>query len=227
MGVKIEKIVKEIVKEIVMNKTYKNIKIAFEGVDGAGKSTISKMLYDNFSKIFDNKSSLMYDCIYQNFPTQKARERLKTFDSLLKTDTIILANLFLDDYCDFIEEVDVDYIIMDRSPLSTLVYQPTFDSSCRDYIYSQIQKIDNPDILFYLYITEEEVNRRLSLRTDKPKTQLDEYESIKLQRYIDLYDKEFETYPAKHLIKIDMTNKKQEQVFQIVLDTVRIINNTK
>lgn len=182
-----------------MNKKHKNIKIAFEGVDGAGKSTVAKIMYDEFVRTNKN-------CVLQNFPTQKCRDKLKTFDSLIKSDAIILANLFLDDYCDFVEETDADYIIMDRSPLSTLVYQPTFDPSCRDYIYSQIQKIDNPDILFYLYITEEEANRRIKNRTDKLKSQMDEFETIKLQRYIDLYDKEFLNYPAKHLIKIDMNN---------------------
>lgn len=126
--------------------------IAFEGIDGSGKSTQAKMLQD-FLEVTSRK-----DVYYTKLPDYSqpigqaikwalSKEHLKTDDN---TDVIPLLyaaehNKFYKDYirCNMQEKDGI--LIMDRSVISNFAY--FFD---KGYIYDIQENVVRPDYVFFI-----------------------------------------------------------------------------
>jgi dTMP kinase len=133
--------------------------IVIEGMDGSGKTTQAKLLIDFLKnhkfKVYHNiepSTSLIGKHIQQMIKSSASRpettalafalDRMLTYDQNLK----------------YAKE-KYDYIIADRSYLSSLAYQPL--QGCRyDWVKELNRYVEKPDIVFILDIPSEEFTKR-------------------------------------------------------------------
>jgi len=128
--------------------------IVFEGIDGAGKTTISKIVYD----FLKEKN---YNVILTQEPfTKEIKELIKKAGW---KDPILLTLLFSADrayHIKWLMDQNPEIVIMDRYYYSTIAYQSVLGVE-EDWIMAVNSKFPKPDITFLLDLSEEEALKRL------------------------------------------------------------------
>ena len=128
--------------------------IAFEGIDGAGKTTISKIVYD-----FLREKN--YNVVLTQEPfTKEIKELIKKSGW---KDPVLLTLLFSADrayHIRWLMDQNPEIVIMDRYYYSTIAYQSVLGLE-EDWIITVNSKFPKPDITFLLDLSEEEALKRL------------------------------------------------------------------
>ena len=155
--------------------------IAFEGIDGSGKTTISKIIY-NFLK------EKNYNVILTKEPFTKEISEL--IEKSGWRDPILLTLLFSADralHIRWLLEQNPEIVIMDRYYYSTIAYQSVLGVE-EDWIVNVNSKFPKPDITFLLDLNEEEALKRLKLKKNERFNFEEKLASLKLVRkkYLEL-----------------------------------------
>lgn len=121
--------------------------IVFEGCDGSGKTTQAKMLQEYLLK--NGKT-----CYLTREPggcpfSEQVRDILMSYKNLDKISILLLIASARIEHCNFLESLDVDYIICDRFTLSTWVYQGIVDG-INPHLIRRLEPALKPDITFIL-----------------------------------------------------------------------------
>jgi len=166
--------------------------IVFEGIDGAGKTTISKILY----KFLREKN---YNTVLTQEPfTNEITELIKKSGW---RDPVLLTLLFSADrayHIKWLMDQKPEIVIMDRYYYSTIAYQSVLGVE-EDWILNVNSKFPKPDITFLLDLNEEEALKRLK-KDDKFNFE-EKITSLKLVR-----NKYLELARKYNFIVLDATN---------------------
>lgn len=160
--------------------------IVIEGMDGSGKTTQSGLLIEFLKK---NGFKVYHNTEPSDSPVGKLIQKMITSKSY-RPETISLAfaldrMVAYDESLKFAKE-KYDYIISDRSYLSSLAYQPLQGCSY-DWVKDLNRYIEKPDLVFLLDIPVEEFARRRG-RT-KVIFENEEFQKKLRRSYLDLKDK--------------------------------------
>ncbi|MCW3135614.1 MAG: dTMP kinase [Canidatus Methanoxibalbensis ujae] len=131
--------------------------IVFEGIDGASKSTQSKILYENIKR--------KYSVIMRSYPDISGRYGTIINEFLHKRCEMSVEEQFLLFLCDIMKDLAdlsrYQIVIVDRYYPSTIAYQCASSFSyekAKDII--RLLSLPTPDVLFYLHIPVDEALRR-------------------------------------------------------------------
>jgi len=141
--------------------------IVIEGIDGAGKTTFAKVLYENLKK----KGKLV---VFSSEPTSGPfGEKIKTFLIKKESDPQKLRVLFLKDRIWHVENIIMPtlekgaYLILDRYYISTLAYQSSQGLPFKELLIENETIAPLPDLVIYLDIPLEIAFKRLVNREKK------------------------------------------------------------
>lgn len=166
----------------------RGVLIAVEGIDGAGKTTVSKHLFEVFRKC-GFRTVYTYEPYYD---AVRAIFEAETMDLTPETEALLMV---ADRYSHFSRVIkrELEYgsiVILDRYKHSTIAYQGAAGLPV-DWL-REIQKyLPDPDIAVYLDIDPEEGLRRKSRSMTRPLTYFEDLERIRRAReiYLDLTSK--------------------------------------
>ena len=183
--------------------------ICFEGVDGAGKTTISKLVADELLGLYCRTPG-------QGKLGEKMRQILLDKEEHLHCEAVPF--LFLADMIHCLGQIKVlnnnHLIIMDRWKMSTFIYQVERDwfNNRQKVLLKQIinEMIPNPDILIVL-----DINYKRYTANDR--YELEEEEWGKRRQ---LYRKYFIRFKGKKLM-LDVTNMDIKEVFTTCIEFLR------
>ncbi len=193
--------------------------IAFEGIDGSGKTTHSKRLY---FKLRD----LGYKSEWTSEPTKGPIGTIirKALRGELEFDTKILALLFAADRIYHNERIspllkEGKIVISDRYILSSLAYQGS--ELPIEWVYFINRWARMPDIVIYLDLEPEDAIKRVKSG--------ERYHLIdKLRRVRDIYLKLINSNPWKNKTYLVNTSGREEEVFREILDiTLSVLRGIK
>ena len=190
----------------------KNVFIAFEGIDGSGKSTQVKLLSDNFKKAGHK--------VYSTFePTDSPIGSIirNIFKHRIEADHRTIAGLFVADRLDhllnktngILKKMEEGYtVITDRYYFSSYAYHGTHMSL--DWVIeanSLSTDLLRPDLNIYIDISPEISMKRLSIG----RSSMELYETIENLRNVkDKYSEAFEQLKFKENIFITDGNRSPE-----------------
>jgi len=180
--------------------------ICFEGVDGAGKTTISKMRADKLVGLY---------CRTPGQGKLGTKMRKILLDKEEKLHCEALPFLFLADMIHCLNQIKVlnnnHVVVIDRWKMSTLVYQVERDwfTDRQKELLKQIinEMIPDPDILIVLDVD----NRRYTTK-DRYEEEFDEWENRRR-----LYEEYFLTFKGKKLM-LNVTKMGKKEVFNTCMD---------
>lgn len=178
--------------------------ISFEGIDGAGKTTLSKALRDYLI------THTSYKVLYTQEPfTNEISELIKKSGW---KDPILLTLLFSADrayHIKWISEQNPDVVIMDRYIHSTIAYQSALGVD-EKWIEEVNSKFPKPDLVFLLDIDVKEALKRIK-KDDKFsfKEKIESLEKVR-QKYLEIAKRE-------NFIVIDAT-KKIEKISEEIIE---------
>jgi len=143
--------------------------IVIEGLDGSGKTTVTKLLAERFA-------AQHLPCYRTYEPTNNSigtliRSILAGQNEPVSNETMAL--LFAADRCEHIWNEIIpnkvnNYVVCDRYYLSNMAYQSSDDENLEDVVYYNQLAITNcrPDITFFINVTPDECMRRIEKRGD-------------------------------------------------------------
>lgn len=141
--------------------------IVIEGIDGAGKTTISKALYETLKKRGIN-------CIFSSEPTSSPfGKEIKTALTKKESNSQKLRFLFLKDRMWHVKNIIVPALeegktlILDRYYLSTLAYQSSQGLPFKELLIENETVAPIPDLIIYLDIPLEVAFKRIANREKK------------------------------------------------------------
>lgn len=184
-----------------------NLFITIEGVDGVGKSTITKMLAKYMdataiqtpSEIFFQKRRLV----------EKSDNRKDKFDFYI--------NAIIDQQEEIEQLLSTSSVICDRYTHSTFAYQWPLDKEMPISINAYFENIRKPDYSFLLILNKEERNQRIRVREketgiiNEADHRLDIIDTAE-KRYLNMFD----------LTQIDTTNKNADEVCELILKRIMV-----
>ncbi|MDT7876114.1 MAG: dTMP kinase [Sulfolobaceae archaeon] len=137
--------------------------ISFEGIDGSGKTTIAKLVFERIVKIIGNRKKVLL--------TQEpfTKEITSLIEKLGWKDPIALTLLFSADrafHINWILKEGYDIILMDRYIHSTIAYQSVLGVD-EEWIRLINSNFPKPDIVILLDIKPETALERLRGKVDK------------------------------------------------------------
>lgn len=191
--------------------------IVFEGIDGAGKTT----LRDKFADfLIENK----YDIKKLNEPTASIYG--KKIRELLKSDTLPETNLLLDLFIQDREHNvqnninpalnSNNIILMDRYFYSNAAYQGASGTSVKKILEMNLKNnFPKPDRIYYVDITPDEALTRIMNRNKILGT---EHECFEKKDYLEKVRENFLSIIDERFIKIDGTLSTEEQLEIILFD---------
>ena len=202
-----------------MNKNFQFI--SFEGIEGCGKSTQAKKLYEYFL-------SKQIDCLLTREPggclaSEKIRAILldEEIDKLSPTSELLL------NFAGRVEHVEKiikpalksgKIVICDRFVDSTFAYQGSAMGIASEII-EKIQKIAIgeflPDITFFINVSVEDAFARISARGNNNR-----YEKLGNEFHQKVYEGFFELAKKNSRINIVDGTQNQQQVFQKILNII-------
>jgi len=184
--------------------------IVFEGIDGAGKTTISKILY----KFLREKN---YNTVLTQEPfTNEITELIKKSGW---RDPVLLTLLFSADrayHIKWLMDQKPEIVIMDRYYYSTIAYQSVLGVE-EDWIQNVNSKFPKPDITFLLDMNEEEALKRL--KKDDQFNFEEKITSLKLVR-----NKYLELARKYNFIVLDATNTIENIMKEVILTICSSMN---
>jgi len=202
--------------------TKDSIFIVIEGLDGSGKTTVSKKLAKFLETELNKKVKSTFEPNDYSCAGTFIRQTLTKELTNISPRTLMLAfaanrmdhnhrliNKWLDEGSDKI-------IICDRYYLSSLVYQSNEEISMEE-VMELNQHARKPDIIFFMDVDDEVCYQRMDVR-DKPRELFEENLSATRQKYTAAINFLQETR-AENVVYID-ANGTVEEVFQLMLDQV-------
>lgn len=202
-----------------MNKNFQFI--SFEGIEGCGKSTQAKKLYEYFL-------SKQIDCLLTREPGGSlAGEKIRgiLFDE--EIDKLSAKSELLLNFASRIEHVEKvikpalksgKVVICDRFVDSTFAYQ----GSAMGIAFEEIEKIQKiaigefiPDITFLINVSVDEAFARISARGNNNR-----YEKLGNEFHQKVYEGFFELAKKNSRINIVDGTQNQQQVFQKILNII-------
>jgi dTMP kinase len=181
--------------------------VVFEGIEGSGKSTQAKLLYEELTRHGEK-------CILTSEPTDSMvgkliRELLKSGNPI---DIRTLQLLFIADRSEHVENLikpklaEGYTVITDRYAPSTIVYGSAFGKKHglkMSYLINSHKPFISPDLLFFVSVSPEKAFERLQSR-NSVKERFDELKSLKaLEKNYERLSKKY--YPSSWR-KIDGSN---------------------
>ena len=138
--------------------------IAIEGIDGAGKTTLSKILYDKLKKE-------KIECILSAEPTDGPfGKKLKELLKKEKIDSLEFKQLILKDRKWHVEKLIIPsikngrWVILDRYYLSTIAYQGAQGLDEKTLLIENETIAPTPDLVIYLDLSIKEALKRINNR---------------------------------------------------------------
>ena len=202
----------------------KGIIIEFEGIDGSGKRTLSKILREELSK-------KNYKVVLYSYPDYKSKYGMiiKAFldnELELSVEEQFLLYLLdmLKDKKEVMQKIDEGFIvIIDRYFLSTIAYQcaNNFEYEKAKHIIKSLG-LPLPSIIFYLEIPISVAIERKS----NQKRNLDRFEKNKrfLKKITKVYEKMMkENFPTRW-IRLDTTRELEKIHEEVLLKVYKLIN---
>ena len=202
-----------------MNKNFQFI--SFEGIEGCGKSTQAKKLYEYFL-------SKQIDCLLTREPGGSvAGEKIRGILLDEEIDKLSAKSELLLNFAARIEHVEKiikpalksgKIVICDRFVDSTFAYQ----GSAMGIAFEEIEKIQKiaigefmPDITFLINVSVDEAFARISSRGNNNR-----YEKLGNEFHQKVYEGFFELAKKNSRIKIVDGTQNQQQVFQKILNII-------
>ena len=202
-----------------MNKNFQFI--SFEGIEGCGKSTQAKKLYEYFL-------SKQIDCLLTREPGGSlAGEKIRGILLDEEIDKLSAKSELLLNFAARIEHVEKiikpalksgKIVICDRFVDSTFAYQ----GSAMGIAFEEIEKIQKiaigefiPDITFLINVSVDEAFARISARGNNNR-----YEKLGNEFHQKVYEGFFELAKKNSRIKIVDGTQNQQQVFQKILNII-------
>ena len=203
----------------IMNKNFQFI--SFEGIEGCGKSTQAKKLYEYFL-------SKQIDCLLTREPGGSlAGEKIRGILLDEEIDKLSAKSELLLNFAARIEHVEKiikpalksgKIVICDRFVDSTFAYQ----GSAMGIAFEEIEKIQKiaigefmPDITFLINVSVDEAFARISARGNNNR-----YEKLGNEFHQKVYEGFFELAKKNSRIKIVDGTQNQQQVFQKILNII-------
>lgn len=184
--------------------------IVFEGIDGAGKETQAKLLYEKMRRRYDDVMMLSYPD-YSSPYGAIIKKFLKGECELSVEEQFLL---FI---CDFVKDIAslhrFQIVIIDRYYPSTIAYQcaSSFNYERAKEII-RLLSLPTPDVLFYFHVPVEEALRR--------KKSTDRFENAQfLRKVVKIYERMIEErFPCEwtRLSSIESVEKVSENVLSHV-----------
>jgi len=141
--------------------------IVIEGIDGAGKTTFAKALYESLKR-------KRIDCILSCEPTSGPfGKKIKEFLKKRNIDPQKLRNAFLEDRLWHVENLLLPalekgkWVILDRYYLSTLAYQSSQGLPFKELLIENETIAPIPDLVIYLDLPLEIAFERIDTRKEK------------------------------------------------------------
>lgn len=202
-----------------MNKNFQFI--SFEGIEGCGKSTQAKKLYEYFL-------SKQIDCLLTREPGGSvAGEKIRGILLDEEIDKLSAKSELLLNFASRIEHVEkvikpalksAKIVICDRFVDSTFAYQ----GSAMGIAFEEIEKIQKiaigefmPDITFLINVSVDEAFARISSRGNNNR-----YEKLGNEFHQKVYEGFFELAKKNSRINIVDGTRNQQQVFQKILNII-------
>ena len=202
-----------------MNKNFQFI--SFEGIEGCGKSTQAKKLYEYFL-------SKQIDCLLTREPGGSlAGEKIRGILLDEEIDKLSAKSELLLNFASRIEHVEKvikpalksgKVVICDRFFDSTFAYQ----GSAMGIAFEEIEKIQKiaigefmPDITFFINVSVDEAFARISSRGNNNR-----YEKLGNEFHQKVYEGFFELAKKNSRINIVDGTRNQQQVFQKILNII-------
>jgi len=181
--------------------------IVFEGIDGSGKTTQSKLL----SKKINGK----YTCEPTSFEIGKLIRKILNGETCRKET---LALLFAADRVEHVIEIEHDLenfnVVCDRYVYSSMVYQ-SIQGIDEDFIGNINKYIKKPDVMIFLDVDIEESFKRMGGKSKEIFENRDTLERVR-KKYHEIIEKEL--FKPKHgYISIDTTGKTIDEVHNEII----------
>lgn len=178
-----------------------NLLFVIEGIDGVGKSTVLHIL----AKKLDAIAIEMPNGIWLKY-----RHLVENTHPTIRFFYYVLANQFAS--FDIRKLLRKKPVICDRFIYSTKAHHIIY--GCRISRFFPLQLIANkqPDLVYYLTVSQRERERRISGRKKNNKKDFD-------SKTLEKVDKVFRSLPG--MIEIDTTNLNAEEVSDAILLTIR------
>jgi dTMP kinase len=200
----------------------KNFFIAFEGIDGSGKSTQVKLLKEKLEA-----AGLKVYTTYEPTDSPMGKMIRDAFNHRIELDQRTIAALFVADRLEHllnktngvIKMLEDGYtVIMDRYYLSSYAYQSSFlDTNWIIQANSLAADLLRPDLNIYIDVTPEVSIERLN----KGRTSMELYETLEnLEKVRNKYFEVFEMLKSEEKIAIIDGNRNQELIANDVWETI-------
>ena len=185
--------------------------IVFEGIDGSGKTTQSKLL----SKKINGK--------YTFEPTDgDIGKYIRKVLSGKKCEKEALALLFAADRVEHVVDIEQDlkksHIVCDRYVYSSIVYQ-SIQGIDLDFIVNINRFAKKPDVMIFLDVNIEESFKRMGGRSKEIFENKDTLEKVK-KKYYEIIEKRL-FKPKYGYIVVDTTNKDIDEVHDEIMEELR------
>ena len=185
--------------------------IVFEGIDGSGKTTQSKLL----SKKINGK--------YTFEPTDgDIGKYIRKILSGKKCEKEALALLFAADRVEHVVDIEQDlkksHIVCDRYVYSSIVYQ-SIQGIDLDFIVNINRFAKKPDVMIFLDVNIDESFKRMGGRSKEIFENKDTLEKVKKKYYEIIEKRLFE--PKYGYIVVDTTDKNIDEVHDEIMEELR------
>ena len=199
--------------------------IAVEGLDGSGKSTISKMVVDHLNTVFKRKVKLTYEPNNSYCGGKYIRKVLEK--KILDFSHEALALAFAANRKDhndrlidpWLEKGSDRVVITDRYYLSSLVYQSNNVFTFEDVMYIN-RFARKPDLILFFDVSDKTCYERMDIR-NKPKELFEENFSATRTKFYKAIDFLRQTR-NENILKID-ANGTVEEVFGNMIGALKKI----